>query len=71
MSAEHGEHAEVDEDGFYLDEWGQPYGYCNACGEEAPAYADCCDDGEVVPPDSFAPTDDYSEFYDDETEGES
>lgn len=39
----------TDEDGFTLDEWGNPYGYCNACGEEAPAYQECCEDGEVVP----------------------
>lgn len=42
---------ERDEDGFFLDEWGNPYGYCNACGEEAPADSECCEDGEVVPPD--------------------
>ena len=38
-----------DEDGFVLDEWGTAYGYCNACGEEAPADRECCEDGEVVP----------------------
>lgn len=43
---------EKDEDGFDLDEWGNAYGYCNACGEEAPADSECCDDGEVVPYDS-------------------
>lgn len=40
---------EYDEDGYALDEWGQPYGYCNDCGEEASAYTECCDGGEVVP----------------------
>lgn len=40
---------ERDEDGFVLDEYGQPWGHCNACGEEAPAYSEHCDDGEVVP----------------------
>ena len=41
--------ADHDDEGFVLDEWGNPYGYCNACGEEAPAYQECCEDGEVVP----------------------
>jgi hypothetical protein len=40
---------ERDDDGFLLDEWGRPYGWCNSCGEEALAHLDCCDDGEVVP----------------------
>lgn len=40
---------ERDEEGFVLDEYGQPFGCCNSCGEEAPAYVECCDDGEVVP----------------------
>lgn len=31
-----------------VDEWGRVYGYCNACGEEAPMDTECCDDGEVV-----------------------
>ena len=47
---------EIDADGYYLDEWGQPYGYCNACGEEAPADSVCCEDGEVVPPDETSVT---------------
>lgn len=38
-----------DDDGFIQDEYGQSYGYCNACGEEAPADGECCEDGEVVP----------------------
>ena len=38
-----------DEEGYALDEYEQPFGYCNACGEEAPAYSECCEDGEVVP----------------------
>ncbi|GAA1337242.1 hypothetical protein [Arthrobacter roseus] len=38
---------EYDEEGFVLDELGNPYGHCNSCGEEAPAYIECCDDGEV------------------------
>ena len=45
-----------DEDGFYLDEWGNSYGYCNACGEEAPADSECCNDGEVVPYDDHTPS---------------
>lgn len=32
----------------YLDEWGRHYGYCNACGEEAPLDGECCVSGEVV-----------------------
>ena len=38
-----------DEDGFFLDEFGQAWGHCNSCGEEALADSECCDDGEVVP----------------------
>lgn len=41
--------AERDDDGFLLDEDGNAYGWCNSCGEEAPAGSECCDDGEVVP----------------------
>lgn len=37
------------EDGFIVDEWGQEWGTCNSCGEEAKAEEECCDDGEVVP----------------------
>lgn len=37
-----------DDDGFALDENGIAWGHCNSCGEEAPAYSECCDDGEVV-----------------------
>lgn len=33
----------------YRDEWGNWYGYCNACGEEVLMDTECCDDGEVVP----------------------
>lgn len=33
----------------YADEWGNRLGYCNDCGEEAPLYGECCEDGEVVP----------------------
>jgi len=33
----------------YLDEWGNRYGWCNACGEEAPLFSEHCEDGEVVP----------------------
>lgn len=40
---------QVDEEGFVLDEYGRPWGHCNACGEEAEANTDCCEDGEVVP----------------------
>jgi hypothetical protein len=39
----------LSEDGYVLDEWDREWGTCNACGDEAPAGADCCDDGEVVP----------------------
>lgn len=28
---------------------GIQYGYCNACGEEAPLDTECCEEGEVVP----------------------
>lgn len=38
-----------DEDGFVLDEYGNAFGWCNSCGEEAPADSECCSDGEVVP----------------------
>lgn len=37
------------EDGFVLDEWGNEWGTCNSCGEEARAEGICCVDGEVVP----------------------
>ena len=37
------------EDGFMLDDWDREIGYCNACGEEAMAYEECCEDGEVMP----------------------
>lgn len=40
---------EYDDEGFFLDEWGNPWGHCNACGEEARMEATCCEDGEVVP----------------------
>lgn len=39
----------TDEEGWAIDEWGQRFGYCNDCGEEAAEFADCCDSGEVVP----------------------
>lgn len=42
--------SEYDEDGFILDNWGNRIGYCNSCGEEAAADSECCEDGEVVPP---------------------
>lgn len=38
----------MDDEGFYLDEYGTRYGHCNACGEEAEEFTECCDDGEVV-----------------------
>lgn len=44
-----------DEDGFHVDEWGNPVGYCNACGEEASPNSECCEEGEVVPYDSVIP----------------
>lgn len=37
------------EDGFFLDEYGNEWGVCNACGSEARAEEVCCEDGEVVP----------------------
>lgn len=39
----------LNEEGWSVDELGQEFGYCNSCGEEANAYMECCDDGEVVP----------------------
>lgn len=38
-----------DDEGYALDEYGNAYGHCNSCGEEAPANSECCTDGEVVP----------------------
>lgn len=38
-------------EGFLLDEYGNEYGWCNSCGEDAPAESECCEDGEVVPHD--------------------
>lgn len=38
-----------DDEGFLLDESGNAYGHCNSCGEEAEAYSECCDDGEIEP----------------------
>lgn len=32
----------------YIDELGNHYGYCNACGEEALIDSECCIDGEIV-----------------------
>lgn len=43
---------DVNEDGYAEDEYGKEYGYCNGCGEEAPADSECCEDGEVVPYDN-------------------
>ena len=37
------------DDGFFVDDDGNEWGYCNSCGEEAVADSECCDDGEVVP----------------------
>ena len=42
---------DTNEDGYLVDEYGTEWGYCNACGEEARAGDDCCEDGEVVPHD--------------------
>jgi hypothetical protein len=39
----------VDENGYLIDEHGNAWGECNSCGDEAAAYGECCDDGEVVP----------------------
>lgn len=33
---------------WHLDEDGNQYGWCNACGEERQEFEDCCDDGEIV-----------------------
>lgn len=44
---------------LYVDEYGTRLGYCNACGEEAELYSECCDDGEVV---------EYDDTYDEEGE---
>jgi len=41
--------SERNEDGWLVDDDGREWGYCNSCGEETEAYAECCDDGEVVP----------------------
>lgn len=27
----------------------EEWGHCNSCGEEAPLYGECCEDGEIVP----------------------
>jgi hypothetical protein len=42
--------SEYSEEGFLLDEYGHEIGVCNSCGEEASAESECCDDGEIVPP---------------------
>lgn len=41
----------INSDGYLVDEYGDEWGYCNSCGEEARADDECCDDGEVVPRD--------------------
>lgn len=46
------------DEGWLIDDTGQELGWCNACGEEAAADAECCEDGEIVP-------------YDDEPTGKS
>jgi hypothetical protein len=38
------------EEGYILGPYGEELGYCNACGEEAEATAECCEDGEILPP---------------------
>ena len=38
-----------DDEGYWLDEYGRQFGVCNACGGEAEADTECCQDGEVVP----------------------
>ncbi|HEX2244078.1 MAG TPA: hypothetical protein VHK27_12685 [Gammaproteobacteria bacterium] len=30
---------------------GNHIGYCNSCGEEGILAIECCDDGEMIPPD--------------------
>lgn len=42
-------HGDRDEEGWVLDEDGNRYGHCNACGEERQEFEDCCDDGEITP----------------------
>jgi hypothetical protein len=41
--------SDLNEEGYAVDEYGLEYGHCNACGEEALADSECCEDGEVVP----------------------
>jgi hypothetical protein len=36
-------------DGWMLDEYGNAWGYCNACGEEVLSTGVCCMEGEIVP----------------------
>lgn len=52
--AEHGEppiRNGWDGEGWYVDDNGDRFGTCNACGEEARESDECCDDGEIVPRD--------------------
>lgn len=43
---------DLNDEGYVEDAYGTKYGHCNACGEEAEADSECCEDGEVVPYDS-------------------
>ena len=40
---------DYDDEGYLTDMYGHQIGVCNACGEEAEADTECCEDGEVVP----------------------
>ena len=42
-------HAGFNDEGYFVDENGHEWGWCNSCGDEAPANTTCCIDGEVVP----------------------
>ncbi|XKH58551.1 hypothetical protein LG293_15980 (plasmid) [Citricoccus nitrophenolicus] len=39
---------QYDDEGFWLDEWGQRWGTCNSCGADVRAHEQCCEDSEVV-----------------------
>ena len=38
------------EDGYLIGPYGEELGYCNSCGEERAVTEDCCEDGEIDPP---------------------
>ena len=37
------------DEGYFVDEYGNELGWCTSCGEEAVSGTTCCIDGEVVP----------------------